>query len=515
MWLPAVSFMLVIPQDMKEQPISEIGEGYMDATGVARGHNDVIASTNNDIGGHNDVIASTSNNIEGRNDVIPSTSIDTGNHKDNIITSTSVQQSQSVSELDSILRDVETCLSSAGMMENITAAKKNAEYFLSVLRHIIPRNFDNTYRSPCWQMDFHAAWFSFRMGDVTSSHRGLPYEVEADLVKLYHGHFSSSIVCFPKVFIAGYPKCGSTFLYCFLNRIIHHSLGVPISQSAKEPHWWVKAGYHPKPHKPVASDIGGYLLNFARGLDTIQRSHYNAVTIDGSPNIMWSWPQFYPSEGLVNYCLLPSVIPQVLPTSKFIVVMRNPLDMLYSAFWFSCTTMYGLRLSMATMLKGPDIFHERIVTKIQLFNSCTQRHSLDKCVFDITFNIYNGTTGFSTCGRSRLEMGLYYIHVRKWLSVVPRKRFLFLTLEELSKDLSTIARKITDFLDIPPPKTVNITDYVHSCSPSLNTQQSVDYRHDHRLQMRNDTREFLESFFRPFNQRLAELVGDSKFLWER
>jgi len=104
---------------MKEQPISETGEGYMDATGVAGGHNDVIASTSNDIGGHDDVIPSTSNDIGGHDDVIPSTSndigdhvipltsIDTGSHKDNIITSASVQQSQSVSELDSILCNVE------------------------------------------------------------------------------------------------------------------------------------------------------------------------------------------------------------------------------------------------------------------------------------------------------------------------------------------------------------------------------------------------------------------------
>ena len=37
---------------------------------------------------------------------------------------------------------------------------------------------------------------------------------------------------------------------------------------------------------PVALDIGGYLLNFTKGSDAIQRSHYNTVTIDGSPNIV-------------------------------------------------------------------------------------------------------------------------------------------------------------------------------------------------------------------------------------
>ena len=501
-WVSVVIFTviisIVIPQDRKEQPTSDTfltGGGYIDTAGIISSHNDIIASTGSVIGSHKDTTV-------------------------NVITSASVQQSLSIGEVDIVLSNVETCLVSTDLTENITAAKKNAEYFLSVLRHVIPRNFNTTYRSPCWQMDFRATLLpaigtNFRMGNMTSisSHKELQYAVKADLFKLYRGRFSSSIMCLPKVFIAGFSKCGSTFLYCFLNRIIHHSLGVHTSESEKEPHWWVGAGYHHKPHKPVASDIGGYLLNFARGMDAMQKSHYNAVTIDGSPNLIWSWPRFYPSEGLVNYCLLPSIIPQVLPTSKYIVVMRNPLDMLYSAFWFSCT-MYGINLSMATRLKGPDIFHERIVAKIKLFNSCTQRYSSDKCIFDITFNIFNGTTGFSKCGRSRLDMALYYIHVHKWLSIVPRERFLFLTLEEMSKDPNIVARKAIDFLDLPPPKNVNVADYVHSCSRSLNAQNSVDYRHDHRLQMRNDTREFLESFFRPFNQRLAELLGDRKFLWE-
>jgi len=89
MWLPAVSLVVIIrlvPQDMKEQPTSETGEGYTDDTGVT--------------GGHNDVLASTSTIIEGHNAVIPSTSINTGSNKDNIITSATVQQSKSVSDLD-------------------------------------------------------------------------------------------------------------------------------------------------------------------------------------------------------------------------------------------------------------------------------------------------------------------------------------------------------------------------------------------------------------------------------
>ena len=120
--------------------------------------------------------------MRGHNDIIGSTSSVIGSHKDTIVnfSPANVQQSQSIGEVDIVLSNVETCLAPADMMENITAAKKNAEYFLSVLRRVIPRNYNNTYRSPCWQMDFHATLLpavgaNIRMGNVTSSHvhRGL------------------------------------------------------------------------------------------------------------------------------------------------------------------------------------------------------------------------------------------------------------------------------------------------------------------------------------------------------
>lgn len=35
-----------------------------------------------------------------------------------------------------------------------------------------------------------------------------------------------------------------------------------------------------------------------------------------------------------------------------------------------------------------------------------------------------------------------------------------------------------------------------------------------QLRMRKDTQEILTDFFRPYNQKLADLLGDDKFLWE-
>ena len=506
-----------------------VRETHMVADNV-RGHTDIFTGVHTDA---ESVVEDITTNENPHEDLIITHKVAevqnvVESHRNNTVSpaSTITEQPQPVGELHHVLSNVETCLAAAGLLEYRTAAKENAKYFLGVLRQVIPIDFSSTYRrSSCWQTEFRVTVLSqgmrFRIGNITSGpehghigskseHMRFQSALVKDLMLQHHGLFSSPFVCLPKIFIAGFSKCGSTFLYCFLNKIIHSSLGVRPSESEKEIHWWVEAGYKPKPHKPIASDIGKYILNFARGLDAMEKSQYNMVMIDGSPNILWSWPRFYPNEGLVNYCLLPSIIPQVLPTSKFIVVMRNPLDMLYSAFWFSCT-MRGIKLSMTTRLKGPEIFHERIVEKIKQFNNCTKSYSLDRCVFHVSFNIFNGTTDLKRCGRSRLDMALYYVHVRKWLSIVPRDKFLFLTLEEISTDSHKVAKKIIQFLELPVP---HVTDYETSCFHSLNTQESIDYHNDPRLQLRADTRDYLKRFFRPFNQKLAELISDKKFLWE-
>ena len=46
-------------------------------------------------------------------------------------------------------------------------------------------------------------------------------------------------------------------------------------------------------------------------------------------------------------------------------------------------------------------------------------------------------------------MGLYYFHARKWLSVVPRSRIHFFTLEEVGTGDRATVDVITDFLELP------------------------------------------------------------------
>ena len=199
--------------------------------------------------------------------------------------------------------------------------------------------------------------------------------------------FKHSVVCLPKIFLLGYPKCGSTFLYCLLRRILKFSGHMANScEVTKEPHWWVIPGPRNNTQSHSPDYLALYLLNFAKGAEYVKTS-LPAVTIDASPNLMFQWPRYTEAETMENYCLIPSLVPVLLPDSKYIVVMRNPISMLYSAFWFSCTTIHQRFKSVKYV--GPDIFHERITRKIEIFNLCKSAgEPLDKCMDAVANNIY-------------------------------------------------------------------------------------------------------------------------------
>ena len=435
------------------------------------------------------------------------------------------------SELDLVLTRMDTCLATTNMsayfqqMNLLENAQSNARQLLLNIRQVIPK-FEVPYTVPCWNTKFIAKqnlkdhYVTGSVGNFNFSYstQRSPFN-ERNILKgvQWRKHnptdlyIKQSSACLPKIFLLGYLKCGSTFLYCLLRRIFMYTLGtVGKCEVIKEPHWWIMPGPH-KRVEPLEPDYTSmYLLNFHPAAKFWDR-RLPVMTIDASPNIMFHSPRFSTNESMLhNYCLIPSLMPVVLPDSRYFVIMRNPISMLYSAFWFSCTTI-GYNLD-SVKYRGPDLFHDRITAKIEIFNKCkNQGQPLDVCVNAIAPNLFSPE--LPKCGRTRLEMGLYYFHTRKWLSVIPRSRIHFFTLEEVaSQDPTVTADIIIDFLELPRPSGRAVLDK-DDLRCNENSQSKVDYKHDPRLQMRPDTRQILEDFFQPYNQMLAELLGDDKFLW--
>ena len=436
-------------------------------------------------------------------------------------------------------------------------ARINARYLYDEFKQVIPHDSLSHIRSHCWKESFFIQWSNFRysgqIGDVSFKKELKDYrrfkglyipQLPANLARIIGGRteYMSDTVCLPNIFLVGFGKCGSSFYYCFINKLLSlagvgaNAATLPQYNVVKEPHFWLTINARDVPHVPKLDDLGYYFLNFLPGMKLLTRDRNPAgELIDSTPNVVFDWPRFRNTEhDLTNYCILPSVVPVLLPNSKYTVIVRNPITMLYSDFWFSCTGM-GFVLSATQKLKGPDLFHERIVTKMDMFNDCMkdtstpsissackledkhsyasciqQRlHLLDKCIHEISFDM--SSPDFPKCGKSRLDKALFYVHIRKWLSVVPRNRLHVVTLEELTRDPKKVAYNLLTFLNLD---TNMAPGDIGSITCHKNTQVKVDYRHDPRLQMRNDTLMLLEHFYFPFNSMLAELVGiDLMTLW--
>ena len=89
--------------------------------------------------------------------------------------------------------------------------------------------------------------------------------------------------------------------------------------------------------------------------------------------------------------------------------------------------------------------------------------------------------------------------------MVPSDRLHVTTLEELTQNCHKVAHDLLTFLNIKTEVASSDIDGI-SCNGASNSQRTVDYKHNSKLQMRNDTQTLLENFYFPFNSMLAKLL---------
>ena len=454
-------------------------------------------------------------------------------------------------------RNIEECMRMANLDSEplLTQAKENARYFYDEYRKAIPEKGLSGYRSHCWREDYFTKWnahgksYSGSLGEIAFPNTSLAEfhfdEFLKSLTKQFPTQtFKSSVVCVPNVFMAGFSKCGTTYLFSFIERLISMSTkDWEGNRLKKEMEFWIRFVPYKKTrmYKPKVEHLGRYLMNYIPGIKKIaERDQRDVVLVEGTANTIRDWPRFTEKENnLTNYCLIPATLPRLFPDSKFIAIMRNPIDMVYSQFWFSCTKINdGAGILDPTI--GPKVFHRRMMSKIHTFNACMkdesslstshvctldsrmgyaacikQRlHLLDKCYSLVVNDIY--TPELPNCGSNWLSVAIYYVNVRKWLKLVPRERMLFLTLEELKLHPSEVAGDILQFLDLDTSvasSTESMEKILQVDQRNLNSQETVDYKNNPLYKMREDTRFALEVFYHPFNTLLAELLDSDKFMW--
>ena len=323
---------------------------------------------------------------------------------------------------------------------------------------------------------------------------------------------SSEAFCLPAVYLPGFPKCGTTTLYDLLTS--HPDVE---RSSRKEGQFWGNFVIAPdKDYRDLEALL--YIYKFkdpAKKISQISHSKHLKVTIDGSTHTVYDSSRL--GDAVNDMCMIPLLLHRVMPNTKVIIMLRNPTSRLWSHYWFYCSkTKYNFNINSKSkrlppvpdyiIKKASERFHNHTVTAINEFNYCVQRGDSEfKCTYDA---FYDDEQHSLACGKSRIGVSLYYFHIVKWLSVFPREQLLFLTMEELAKDPYVVTSSAWKFIGLDPVSKSRFKPIVANTNKWIISDKYKD-----SFKMWPETKKLLDTFFHPFNQRLAKLLNDTRLLW--
>ena len=321
--------------------------------------------------------------------------------------------------------------------------------------------FDHTYKGLCWRKQrYHSDTHAFIGNDDT-------------------------LVCLPQVYFMGFPKSGSTQLYSMMMKHPHIKGG-----KRKEPHWWARNAFiHPKNVLNISQYISYFRLRFEHNQDTL--------LVDGSQSTIWD------TRRTGNLCYLPQLFAELFPNAKYIVLMRDPTERLYSDFNYLCAREIKERKEKNMTIRHQGnrtlLFHVKFKEQMSALEDCLQQKSLEHCTHHRLV-----WSDKSLCGHVRLGISLYHVHIKRWLREIPREQFLFLRTDDMAVDPYKLLEKIWSFLGVERQSEEDLRDILHEHQHSHQSNQS---------DMGRATENMLREFFQPHNDALAQLLGDDGFKW--
>lgn len=380
---------------------------------------------------------------------------------------------------------------------------KKVSAFLAAVKSLVPESFSPDFTSPCWYSDKINSRSNFvgitaRIVGMEGNLQILPNQANY-LARQAFGHsLPLRLFCLPHFFLAGFPKSATTTLSSVL-------LGHPQVSSAvvKESHWWTRAPILSPNENLLRLNVLRYLMHF-RQVAHFTEERPELLSMDGSQSTLWDSNFVFNGH---DFCSTPAAIAHVIPRAKFILLMREPSERLYSYYLWSCSFRYGNSTSEwpPSVRKDPaGNFHTEVSQFIIQFNHCLEKYSLYECANKYTFK--NSTKATQFCGQIgfRLVVSIYYIHIAKFLQFFPMEQFLFLKMEDMTKEPLAFLHRVTDFLHIKPYPAREVRDALER----KHNRQKADIGPMHR-----DTRQLLQEFFTPYNRQLARLLNDDRFLW--
>ena len=387
---------------------------------------------------------------------------------------------------------------------------KLVKQYLHSLQEFIPDNFLPEYKNPCW----YARREYLNKPNNTWMLKHTKRKREQDNAYLKFITKSDHMYCLPYFFLAGFTKCATTALYSLISQ--HPQITEAVR---KESHFWRFLFERPGGARLKGIQIQSYIAQFTPLVQRFQQKgkpgtklkanneSYQQITVDASPSTIWRHVTTVKTDSEI--CLIPAMVKRTLPEAKFIVVMRDPVERLFSDYWFMCMSSNEMHRKATNdpisqySHNAKQIFHNITVHAIEMYRECINAGSSR---FECVRRVSAGE--LETCYPLRLGAGMYYYHIVTWLNVFPRERFLFLKMEELISAPHMEIKKVWAFLDVQKDVHINIGRQ----RTNENTwMRSAKYKSS--FEMFPETRELLSAFYQPHNQLLAQLLSDAKYLW--
>ncbi|XP_023686691.1 carbohydrate sulfotransferase 15 [Paramormyrops kingsleyae] len=370
---------------------------------------------------------------------------------------------------------------------------------------VIPRKFLPDVKNPCWYEEHpgNVTWY----GSNLYAHYSRRFRIVFDYLRRSfwehlhrHGDKHYRMRCLPYFYIIGQPKCGTTDLYDRLR--LHPDVRFA---TLKEPHWWTRKrfgiirlseGFHER--YPVDDyldlfDMATYQIHdYLRWNQTGDPDQRKIIIGEASASTMWdnnAWVYFYENatDGEPPF-LVQDFVHAVQPDARLIVMLRDPVERLYSDYLY-----FGIAN------KSVEDFHEKVSESLQLFEACLMEFSMRSCVYNTTLN---------NAMPVRLQVGLYIVYILDWLTVFHKDQILVLRLEDHASNRKYTMHKVFDFLSLGP-----LTEQLEAeitRSPASNTRRPADKSLGPMLPL---TKQILQEFYSPFNEKLAKVLRNDSFLW--
>ncbi|XP_071812874.1 carbohydrate sulfotransferase 15-like isoform X1 [Apostichopus japonicus] len=344
--------------------------------------------------------------------------------------------------------------------------KRRWERLLQQVMGRFPDNFSSEFRNPCW----------------------------------YEG---TELQCVPYFYQLGSYKCGTTDLW---DKLIQHPDVLPV---AKEPHWWAwrRLGYTNTPiHKDLVlhirketgqdddSSVQWYLnLYKNQSVELIQKNP-KLIFGDASISNLWglgiyNWKRHFPNQ-TDPPVFLSDLIHAVQPTAKITVTLRDPVEKLWTTYMIT----YNAK-------QNPRTFHIKTKQLLKKAAKCESIHTPLYCAF------MNGERPESPLFNT-LYQGMFFLYLREWIEVFGSKNIHVLRLEDWKSNPINELERLIKYLELDPLPTETLNSIVSRNRKNVNARAKK-----RNMTMWPSTRKHLQTFYRPWNQRLSELLKDQKYTW--